>query len=84
MTTDNSVKEPYFLKPILTFKEACRYTGLSKSWLYKKTRNGEVAHYKPDGKRIYFKRSELENWLLRNKVSSREEISRKAQNLAIS
>lgn len=73
--------EPYFLKPILTFKEACKYTGLSKSWLYKKTSSGEVAHYKPDGKKIYFKREELEAWLLRNKVLSKEEIQRKANNI---
>lgn len=71
-------KDLFFLKPVLSFEEACLYTGLSKSWMYKLTSRGDIAHYKPDGKKIYFKTAELENWLLRNKVSSNEEISRKA------
>ena len=83
MATDNLENELYFLKPILTFKEACKYANLSDSWLYKKTRKGDIAHYKPDGKRIYFLRSEFESWLLRNKVSSKSEISRKAGQLDI-
>ena len=68
----------YFLKPVLNFKEACEYTGLSKSWMYKLTHRGMIPHYKPDGKMIYFKTQELENWMLRNKVLSDEEIRSRA------
>lgn len=71
-------KELYFLKPVLNFEEACQYTGLSKSWMYKLTHRGDIPHYKPDGKKIYFKTLEVENWLLRNKVSSNDEIKSKA------
>ncbi len=79
--TEHKGEDLYFLKPVLTFEEGCRYSGLSKSWMYKLTHRGEVPHYKPDGKKIYFKREELEAWLLRNKSSSREEIQRKAAKL---
>jgi excisionase family DNA binding protein len=68
----------YFLKPVLNFQEACKYTGLSKSWMYKLTHRGSIPHYKPDGKMLYFKTTELENWMLRNKVLSDEEIRSKA------
>ncbi|PKD21798.1 hypothetical protein APR41_02125 [Salegentibacter salinarum] len=71
-------KDLYFLKPVLSFEEACEYTGLSKSWMYKLTHRGDIPHYKPDGKKIYFKTTEIENWLLRNKVSSNAEIKSKA------
>jgi len=74
----NLAKKLYFLKPVLNFEEGCNYTGLSKSWMYKLTHRGDIPHYKPDGKKIYFKTSELENWLLRNKVLSNDEIKSKA------
>lgn len=72
------IENLFFLKPVLTFEEGCKYTGLSKSWMYKLTHRGDIPHYKPDGKKIYFKTSEIEKWLLRNKVSSNEEIKSKA------
>lgn len=68
----------YFLKPILTFEEGCLYTGLSKSYMYKHTSAGNVPFYKPEGRKIYFRRTDLDNWMLRNRQSSNEEISRKA------
>ena len=52
-------KDLYFLKPVLSFEEGCEYTGLSKSWMYKLTSTGKIPHYKPDGKRLYFKTEEL-------------------------
>ena len=68
----------YFLKPILTFEEGCRYTGLSKSYMYKHTSAGNIPYYKPEGRKIYFKKAELEEWMLRNRQSSNTEIKRKA------
>jgi excisionase family DNA binding protein len=73
----------YFLKPILTFEEACKYTGLSKSTMYKKTADNGVPFYKPE-KNIYFKREDLDNWMLRNRHDSNEEISRKATKHSLS
>lgn len=61
-------------KEVLTFTEACKYTGLSKSKMYKHTSSKNIAFYKPEGKIIYFKRSELEAWMLRNRHSSKAEI----------
>ena len=68
----------YFLKPILTFEEGCQYTGLSKSYMYKHTSAGNIPFYKPEGRKIYFRRVDLDHWMLRNRQDSNEEISRKA------
>lgn len=46
----------------------CEYTGLSKQTVYRKTRSGEVPHSKR-GKRLYFDKSEVDEWLLANKIS---------------
>lgn len=60
-------------KSVLTFNEASEYLGLSHSHLYKLTSADEVPYYKPNGKKLYFKREELDRWLLRNRnVTSQE------------
>jgi len=65
-------------KTVLTFDEACNYTGLAKSFMYKLTSTGKICHFKPNGKMIYFERAELEKWLLRNRVTPANEIEEKA------
>lgn len=67
-------------KTVLTFDEAHKYTGLSKSHLYKLTSTGGVPCYKPTGKRLYFSKAELDNWLLDNKKHSIDEIETEAEN----
>lgn len=56
-------------KHILNFEEALSYLKVSKSFLYKMTSKGEITYYKPNGKLIYFKRSDLDDWMLKNEVS---------------
>jgi len=65
-------------KEVLTFEDTARYTGFSKSYLYKLTSLNVIPFYKPHGKCIYFNRKELENWLLRNKNTTNEEIESQA------
>ncbi len=61
-------------KNILTLNEAAIFTGLSKSYLYKKTSCRQIPFYKLEGKLIYFKKIELEEWLLSTRVPSNSEI----------
>lgn len=67
-----------YTKEVLNFNDACRYLEVSQSHLYKLTSNGVIPFYKPNGKKIYFRRSELDAWLLRNRADSQEEIDRRA------
>ena len=63
-------------KSVLTLAEASKYTNLSKSYLYKLTCTNAIPFYKPQGKYIFFDRLELEDWLLRNRIKTEEEIKR--------
>ena len=59
-------------KDMLTMDDAVLYTGLGKSYLYFLTCKKKIPFYKPNGKNIYFKKSELNDWLQRNRVASEE------------
>lgn len=65
-------------KEVLTFEEACSYTGMSKSGMYKRTMSGGVPCYKPSGKMLFFNRRELEQWLQSNKIAPADEINQRA------
>ena len=67
-------------KTVLNFDEVAGYTGLSKSHLYKLTSTGGIPCYKPTGKKLYFNKEELDEWMLRNKKLSQDEIDDKAEN----
>ena len=66
-------------KEVLTAPEAAKYMGVSLTYLYKLTCRKQIPYYKPTGKVCYFNRKELEEWLQSNRVSTSEEIARKAQ-----
>lgn len=65
-------------KEVLNFNEAAIYLEVSHSHLYKMTSTGVVPSYKPNGKKLYFSRMELDNWLLSNRQTSLEEIDQQA------
>ena len=62
----------------LTLEEAARYLDVSTSTLYKMTSLNKICYHKPNGKRIYFSRSELNTWLLRNRIKTETNIEQKA------
>lgn len=66
-------------KEILTLEEVSRYTGMKKSFLYKLTAGRKIPHYKPNGKYCFFKRSEIDEWLTSNPVSTAEELDMAVQ-----
>ena len=69
-------------KNVLNFSEACDFTGISPSYMYKLTHNARIPHYKPHGKNVYFLREELEQWLLQNPVRTAEQKDRAAPEVA--
>jgi|TARA_R110001592_G_scaffold103051_3_gene290403 excisionase family DNA binding protein len=77
------VEQQTMQKQVLNFNETCKYLELSQSHLYKLTSTGAIPHYKPNGKKIYFNRTELDNWLLRNRIDSQYEIDQQAANFLI-
>ena len=67
----------------LNLEEAADYLGLSKSHLYKLTSANKIPHYKPQGKRLYFAKSELNNWLYRNPVKIAGKIEQQADDYIV-
>ncbi|OJV76759.1 MAG: DNA-binding protein [Bacteroidia bacterium 44-10] len=67
-------------KNVLTFDDVALLTGYSKSHLYKLTCCGKIPHYKPAGKRLFFDKKELEDWLRQNRSASESEIEEMADN----
>ncbi len=65
-------------KEVLSLGEAAVYMQVSVSHIYKLHGNGVLASYCPNGKKLYFKRSELDGFLLRNRQSSTYELEQQA------
>lgn len=64
-------------KEVLDLEEAITYTGCARSTLYRLTSKKEIPHYKV-GQALRFKKSELDEWLTRNRVATAKEIESKA------
>lgn len=60
-------------KNILSFQEGCDLLGLKPGYVYKLTATGVLPFSKPNGKKIYFERHKLEEWLLSNPSPGRVE-----------
>ena len=70
-------------KKVLTLEEACDYTGISRSYLYKLTSTGDIPYSKPRGKLIYFDIDLLNDWLLENQRKSHSQIKQEALNYTL-
>ena len=69
----------FLTKNVLSFDEASTFLNLAKSYLYKLTSGNLIPHYKPQGKMLYFEKSELEAWLRQNPVKTKTQIEQEAQ-----
>lgn len=80
----NKIEDQHLLqKPVLNFSETCRYLQISPSHLYKLTSQKDIPHFCPQGKKLYFRREEIDQWLLRNRQSSADEIDHVASDYII-
>lgn len=55
-------------KSVLTIEDVALLTGLAKSTIYKMTSQKEIPHYKPRNKTIFFDKTEVEQWMMTNKI----------------
>lgn len=63
---------------LLTTKEFSEYSGLSLSHIYKLTHGRRIPFFRPMGKTIYFKKTDVDNFLLQNRQSTKSEIENEA------
>lgn len=64
-------------KTVLDLSEAAVFTGYSESHLYNLTSKRQIPHYKKNRK-LYFKKQELEEWMLEREVKTDKEVQSKA------
>lgn len=74
------IEQNLLKKEVLNFNETAIYLEVSHSHLYKLTSTATIPSYKPNGKKLYFNRKEIDSWLLSNKQPSHDEIETKAAN----
>lgn len=62
-------------KEVMSVSEAAQYMNISKSFLYKLTCSRAISFSKPGAKIIFFKRIDLDEWMLSNRAPSIKELS---------
>lgn len=65
-------------KNVLTLTEAAYYLGISEDRVYHLVCSKDIPCYKKHRRAIYFKKTELEEWMLQNRQKSNEEIEAEA------
>ena len=58
-------------------KDLSEYLKLSVSAIYKLTSTSEIPHYK-NGKRLYFKKEEIDEWIFSKRIKTRDDIENEA------
>lgn len=66
-------------KEILSVEELEKYTGFKKSYIYHLVHYSKIPYSKPNGKYLFFQKSEIDEWLLKNKSLSDNQIQEKAR-----
>lgn len=65
-------------KTMLNIKEASFILGMTEQSIRTKARNNELPCYKPNVNRLYFKKDELEAWMMQNRSKGKAEIESEA------
>ena len=58
----------------LTIHQAAQMMGITVNGVYRLTHMKKIAYYRPTGKRVYFKKADIENYLSQNRVKTETEI----------
>lgn len=66
-------------KNVLTVEDVAILMGVSTFYVYQLTHKNKIPYYKPNGKNIYFEKKEIEQWMCRGRVPSKEDIDDQAR-----
>ena len=61
------IEQSLLTKEVLSFNETASFLEVSQSHLYKLTSKKQIPYFCPQGKRLYFNRKELLEWMQRNR-----------------
>jgi predicted DNA-binding transcriptional regulator AlpA len=65
-------------KDLINASEAVRYFSFAIATIYVLVRSKSIPHFKT-GKRLYSNKSEIDSWITTSRVSTKEDINRKAK-----
>ena len=65
----------------LTAKQAADYIGASINYLYKLTAGHRLPFYNPMGRKLLFKRTELDAWIEAARVSTNDELETRIETM---
>lgn len=68
---------------ILTTEQAADFLNFSKSYLYKLTYQNRLPVYRPGGKKMFFSKNELLEWIKSKRNSTEKELEQEAINRSI-
>jgi len=71
------------MKDLMTLQEVADYTGLKMGYLYQLTSKRKISSYKPMGKKLYFKKTEVDEFFFTNKRKSLAELEQEAINYSL-
>ena len=62
-------------KNILTVEDLMDYTDFSQKQIYKLKSTRQIPHYKPSGKKLFFKKNEIDEWITRGRIDTFDDLS---------
>ena len=62
-------------KNILTVDGLIEYIGFSRKQIYKLTSTRAIPHYKPSGRKLLFKKDEIDEWITLGRVDTISELN---------
>lgn len=73
----SALEDQIFSGPVkpMNLIETAEYLGLSPSYIYKLTYKKLIPHYKPTGKRIFFFKREIDEWIVKSSVDTSAALS---------
>ena len=66
-------------KPFMSVNEVALYLDMSPDYIRTMTHNREIPFYKPNGKKLYFKKEEIDEWIEGSRIATAEEVRREAK-----
>ena len=58
----------------LTVGDLCSYLGISRSLAYKLSHRGAIPKYRPTNGRVWFKKSDIDQWVNDHRIMSETEL----------
>ncbi|MFA4866710.1 MAG: hypothetical protein WC623_00860 [Pedobacter sp.] len=68
-------------KEIFNMVDFCRYTGFSKSYAYKLTATRRIKYSCPQGKLIFFRKIDVDEFLMGNPIKPMDDINQEVINV---